>query len=413
MIRPLECFIGLRYLGTGRGGGLISFKSAVSFLGIGLGVGALIVILSAMNGLEAESRSRLLSLSEHITVRAAGAGADLDGVRGVIESAEGVVSVTPFVRLEAMVAAGRQLRPVLVRGIDPRAVGPDSEMADVVGPDLLASLVPGTNNVLLGRFVAADLRVQEGDRITLWRAEIDDNGLPRPIRASFTVAGIFGAGTEVHDDNLALTHLADAGRLIGLDGVPQGIGIRIDEPMQVGRVSRELEAELGDGYEWSSWAVENRVLFQQMAIEKIMITIVLMFIAGIAAFNIVASLMMVVNEKEKDIAILRTMGLEPHRVTRIFLIQGAVIGIGGTLAGFVTGVLLATNLEATLNWLERTVGLDIMPGDVYYVSQVPSELRLGDLILIPSVAIAISLLATVYPSRRAARIEPADVLRYE
>jgi lipoprotein-releasing system permease protein len=311
-----------------------------------------------------------------------------------------------------MASSGRQLRPVLVRGIDPDAEGPGSDIAGVVGADQLDSLVPGTNRILLGRFVASDLRVVAGDRITLWRAEID-GGLPRPIRASFTVAGVFGAGTEVHDDNLALAHLADAGRLIGLDGEPQGIGIRIAEPMQVGRVGRALETELGDGYEWSNWALENRVLFQQMAIEKTMITIVLMFIAGIAAFNIVASLMMVVNEKEKDIAILRTLGLEPHRVTRIFLIQGALIGIGGTLAGLVSGVLLAANLEATLAWLERTVGLEIMPGDVYYVSQVPSEIHPADLLIIPAVAVAISLLATIYPSLRAARIDPAEALRYE
>jgi lipoprotein-releasing system permease protein len=414
MIRPLECFIGLRYLGAGRGGHLVSFRSVVSFLGIGLGVAALIVILSGMNGLEAESRARLLSLSEHITVRVEdGAdGADLDAARRIIESSDEVVSVTPFVQIEAMISAGTQLRPAVVRGIDPAAEGPDSELARVIGPEELAMLVPGSNRILLGRFVASDLLVQPGDRITLLRADVEA-GIPRPRRASFVVAGVFAAGTEVHDDNLALTHLADAGDLLGLDGKPEALGIRIADPLRVEHVRRMLEAKLGEGYTWSTWAEENRVLFRQMAIEKVMMTIVLMFIAGIAAFNIVASLMMLVNEKEKDIAILRTMGLEPHRVTRVFLFQGALVGIGGTLAGAVGGLLVAANLETILPWLEQTFGFQIMPGDVYYVSEVPSEIHSADVLLITAVAFAISLLATIYPSRRAARIEPAEVLRYE
>jgi lipoprotein-releasing system permease protein len=414
MIRPLECFIGLRYLGAGRGGRLVSFRSVVSFLGIGLGVAALIVILSGMNGLEAESRARLLSLSEHITVRVddGAVGADLNAARRIIESSDEVVSVTPFVQIEAMISAGAQLRPAVVRGIDPAAEGPDSELARVIGRDELATLVPGSNRILLGRFVASDLLVQPGDRITLLRADVEA-GIPRPRRASFVVAGVFAAGTEVHDDNLALTHLADAGDLIGLDGKPEALGIRIADPLRVEHVRRMLQTRLGEGYSWSTWAEENRALFRQMAIEKVMMTIVLMFIAGIAAFNIVASLMMLVTEKEKDIAILRTMGLEPHRVTRVFLFQGALVGIGGTLAGAVGGLLLAANLETILPWLEQTFGFQIMPGDVYYVSQVPSEIHSADVLLITVAAFAISLLATIYPSRRAARIEPAEVLRYE
>ncbi|HEY5665555.1 MAG TPA: FtsX-like permease family protein [Gammaproteobacteria bacterium] len=208
-------------------------------------------------------------------------------------------------------------------------------------------------------------------------------------------------------------HLADAGRLIGLAGEPEALAVRIEDPMRVADVEQALEAAVGDGYAWSNWAEENRSLFQAMAIEKAMMTIVLMFIAGIAAFNIVASLTMVVNEKEKDIAILRTLGLEPGKLARIFLLQGALIGIGGTLAGVVVGLALAVNLETLLPWLERTLGFQIMPGDVYYVTQVPSEIRLSDVLLIPGFAIVISLLATLYPSRRAAAVEPAEALRYE
>jgi lipoprotein-releasing system permease protein len=412
MIRPLEWFIGLRYLRAARGRGPVSFMSAASFLGIGLGVAALIVILSAMNGLEAESRTRLLSLSEHITLAADQPGADIGALQDRLAAADGVVSVSPFVRLEVMLSSRAALKPAIVRGIDPRAEDPNSDLARIIGLDYLDRLTPGSNQILLGRFVASNLRVQTGDQITVLMAQVEA-GLPRPRRVAFTVAGVFAAGVEEHDANLALTHLADASRLVGLDGAPEALAIRLADPMDVARVTTALKAELGDGYRWSNWAEDNRSLFQAMAIEKTMMTIVLMFIAGVAAFNIVASLMMVVNEKEKDIAILRTMGLEPKKLTRIFLIQGALIGVGGTLSGVIIGLLLAMNLETVLPWLEQTFHFQIMPGDVYYLTRVPSEIRLGDLILIPGFAVVITLLATVYPSRRAARIEPADVLRYE
>jgi lipoprotein-releasing system permease protein len=386
--------------------------SAASFLGIGIGVAALIVILSAMNGLEAESRTRLLSMSEHITLRADAEDSDLQRAREAIAGVDEIASVKPFVRLEAMLSSGVDLRPAIVRGIDPAFELDDPELVSIVGADRLAALEAGSNRIILGRFVAAGLRVQPGDRITLWRAEIEA-GRPRPSRSGFTVAGVFDAGVEAHDSNLALVHLADAGRLIGLAGEPEALAVRIEDPMRVAHVEQALEAAVGDGYAWSNWAEENRSLFQAMAIEKAMMTIVLMFIAGIAAFNIVASLTMVVNEKEKDIAILRTLGLEPGKLARIFLLQGALIGIGGTLAGVVVGLALAVNLETLLPWLERTLGFQIMPGDVYYVTQVPSEIRLSDVLLIPGFAIVISLLATLYPSRRAAAVEPAEALRYE
>lgn len=411
MIRPLECFIGLRYLSTGHGRGLISFMSVASLAGITLGVAALIVILSAMNGLETESRNRLLSMAEHITLQPA-AGSDTDPTRliGTLRQVAGVTDVTPFTRLEVVLSNGTSLKPAILRGIDP-AAEEGSELARIAGPEL-ERLTPGSNRILLGRFVAADLRVQPGDRVNVWLARAEAGRVSyRP--ESFTVAGVFTAGVAEHDDKLALTHVADAGRLIGLDGRPEGLGIRLQNPMAVAAVQQRLEQAVGPGFRWSNWATENQSLFQAMAIEKTMMTVVLMFIVGVAAFNIVTSLMMVVNEKEKDIAILRTIGLEPGKVTRIFLVQGAAIGIGGTAAGIALGLVLAFNLETILPWLEHTFGFQIMPGDVFYVSEVPSEVRLQDVLLIPGFALVIALLATVFPSRRAARIEPAEVLRYE
>jgi lipoprotein-releasing system permease protein len=412
MIRPLEWFIGLRYLSAARGRGPVSFMSAASIAGIGLGVAALIIILSAMNGLEAESRTRLLSLSEHVTVRPERSDTDLEALRNTLMAADGVASVSPFVRVEAMLSSGTYLKPAIIRGIDPRAEDPQSDLATVVGLDYLDMLESGANRILLGRFVASNLLVQPGDRLTVWIAEVE-NGRPAPRRVGFTVAGVFAAGVEVHDSNLALIHIDDASRLVGRDGEPESLAISLEEPMEVASVTTRLADQLGDGFSWSNWAEENRALFRAMAIEKIMMTILLMFIAGVAVFNVVASLMMVVNEKEKDIAILRTMGLEPNKLSRIFLIQGALVGIGGTLGGVIVGLSIAANLETILPWLEQSFGFQIMPGDVFYVTRVPSEIRLGDLLLIPGFAIGITLLATIYPSRRAAKIEPADVLRYE
>jgi lipoprotein-releasing system permease protein len=411
MIRPLELFIGLRYLRTGRGRGLVSFMSVASLIGIVLGVAALLVILSAMNGLETESRERLLSMAEHITVRSDG-DADWDSLATELAADADVEAVTPFVRIEGMLSAQSALLPALVRGVDPAAEGESSDIAGVVGPERLALLAPGSERMLLGEYLAANLGVDIGDRLTLNLAEAGERG-PSLRRAGFTVAGIFYAGVEAHDSRLALINLEDAGAAAGLTRVPQGLALKLAEPMRAREVQGRLQGRLDDSYRWSNWADENRSLYNAMAIEKTMMTIVLMFIVVLAAFNIVASLVMTVNEKEKDVAILRTLGLESKRVARVFLVQGALIGIVGTALGTGLGFLLAMNLEIILPWLERTFGFQIMPGDVYYVSRVPSEIRTQDFLLIPGLALVISLLATIFPSRRAAAVDPADVLRYE
>ena len=414
MIRPLECFIGLRYLRTGRGRGLVSFVSAASVLGIMLGVASIIVILSAMNGLEGETRKRLLSMTEHVSVAAAaGAELDLAAARARLAGADAVLAVTPFVRFEALLSPARQgasrFQPVVVRGLEPVAER-GSELESTIGAGALERLAAAGDTILLGRFLASELGVQPGDELDLIvpRAR---NGQLDPARARVTVGGVFAAGIEAYDSGFALLDLEYARALVGADAAR--LGIRLQDPMAVGQSELKLREILGPGFVWSNWAVENRSLFQAMAIEKTMMTILMMFIVAVAAFNIVTSLTMVVNEKEKDIGILRTLGLEPARVSRVFLVQGAVLGLGGTLAGVGVGYLLARNLETLLPWLERTFGFRIMPGDVFYVTAVPSAINPRDLILVPLFAFAIALLATLMPSRRAARIDPADVLRYE
>jgi lipoprotein-releasing system permease protein len=411
MFRPLECFIGFRYLRSGRRRGVVSFMTAASFLGIALGVAALIVILSVLNGFETENRTRLLSMTEHVGVSAAeGALTDWESIAARIAARDDVVAVAPFVELEGMLAVGPELRPAIVRGVLPEAAA--TEYGELVDAAALAALADGERRIVLGRFLALNLDVEAGQAVSFWLPRVQD-GRASVSPVAFTVAGIFEAGAPDHDTRLALVNLADASALARLDGAPEGLGIRLVDPLRAPAIRAALAQELGPSYVYTSWTERYASLFRAMRVEKVMMTIILAFIVGVAAFNIVTSLMMVVNEKEKDIAILRTYGLEPARVTRIFFVQGAVIGCVGTLVGVVLGLALAFNVHVVVPWLESTFGFRIMPGDVFYVTEIPSEVHLADVVLVPLLAFAISIVATLYPSRRAARVAPARALRYE
>ncbi len=409
MFTPVECFIGLRYLGSGRRKGFVSFVSFASMAGIGLGVAAVLVILSVMNGLELEFRTRLLAMTEHVDVMAAGGGYP-DDLRALIEADPAVISVMPFTEIEAMLAVGSNLRPTLVRGLDPDALDARDPLIEVIGTDSLQLLAPESRRILLGRFVALGLGVDVGDFVRVARARVEA-GRPQLEQTAFEVAGIFSAGVAEYDSGLALISLADAGRMLGLGPAARSVGIRLDDPESAPGYQRRLAAALGDDYSFSNWADENSSLFNAMAIEKAMMTIILMFIVGVAAFNIVASLMMVVSEKQSDIAILRTFGIEASRVVRIFVFQGLMLGAIGVVIGTALGLVLALNVETIVPWLEQTFDFRIMPGDVFYVTEIPSDLRWPDAVIVPLLAFAMTLLATVYPSRRAARIQPADALR--
>jgi len=411
MFRPLECFIGLRYLRSGSRRGVVSFMTAASFLGIALGVAALIVILSVLNGFETENRTRLLSMTEHVGVKSSEGGlADWESLATRISARDGVVAVAPFVELEGMLAVGRDLKPAVVRGVLPeRAATEYGELADAAA---LTALADGQRSILLGRFLALNLGVEAGQAVSFWLPRVD-GGRASVSPVVFTVAGVFEAGAPDHDTRLALVSLAVASDIARLGGRPEGLGIRLADPLQAPAVTAALAQELGPGYVYTSWTERYASLFRAMRVEKIMMTIILAFIVGVAAFNIVTSLMMVVNEKEQDIAILRTYGLEPARVTRVFFVQGAVIGSVGTLVGVVLGLVLALNVHAIVPWLESTFGFRIMPGDVFYVTEIPSEVHVADVVLVPLLAFAITILATLYPSRRAARVAPAQALRYE
>ena len=411
MFQPLEWFIGLRYLRSRRRRGVVSFMSAASLIGIALGVAALITILSVMNGLETETRTRLLSMSAHASIVAPGGFADWAAAERRFAAVPGVVGVSPFVALEGMLSAGTNLRPALVRGIVPEEER-DSDLSRFVSRSDLDRLTPGSRQMILGRVLALNLGLKPGDSVTLLVPRIS-NGRVAPRVAAFTVAGIFEAGIQDHDANLALVDMRDASDLEGLNGAASGIAVRLDDPLAVQQFRAALGTSLDPTWRYSDWTEEHRSLFTAIHVEKLMMSIILMLIVGVAAFNIVASLMMVVIDKQRDIAILRTYGLEPRRVARVFLVQGSVIGVVGAVLGTVLGLVLAWNVHVIVPWLEHTFGFQIMPGDVYYVTELPSEVHLFDVIVIPLVAIAVAVLATLYPSRRAAAVAPADALRYD
>lgn len=412
MFQPLPCFIGLRYLRSRRRRRMVSFMSSASLISIMLGVAALIVILSVMNGFETELRTRLLSMNAHLTVAdpEAGLGNDWPLLQARLREQAEVVGVAPFVQLEGMLAAGAGLRPALIRGILPDEEAEISDLSRFLAAGSLDLLQPGTRHIVLGRLLALNLGVDVGQRVNVLVPRID-KGRPAPRLAAFVVAGIFEAGIVDNDANLALVHLEDASVLSGLEGRPEGLSVKLSDPLLAPMVQKRLAAT--SDLEYSNWTEEHASIFRAIRIEKVMMTIILLFIVAVAAFNIVASLMMVVIDKETDIAILRTCGIEPRQVSRVFFVQGSVIGLMGAGAGTLLGLLLAANVGTIVPWLESTFGFQIMPGDLYYVTAIPSEIHAGQVALIPFLALTFALLATLYPARRAARIAPAQVLRYD
>jgi len=412
MFQPLELFIGLRYLRSRRWRAFVSFRTAASLLGLMLGVMALIVILSVLNGLEAETRTRLLALSAHATISSPDGVADWRELEQRFESAAGVVAVTPYVRLEGMLAAGAALRPAVVRGILPSEEAASSDLARIIEPAALEALLPGERRVLLGRALAASLGVDTGYPVRVFVPFVVNGSGEQQVRV-FTFAGVIDAGVPDHETSLALVHLAEASELEGLHGAAEGVTLRFDDPFRVREFAAAERASLDPTWRYSDWTEEYRNLFTAMRIEKVMMSFILLMIVGVAAFNIVASLMMVVIDKQKDIAILRTYGLEAGRVARVFIVQGAFIGLVGALLGAGLGLLLAYNIGVVVPWLEQTFGFKIMPGDVYYVTELPSEVQLFDVVAVPVAAFALAILATLYPARRAAAVAPAIALRYD
>jgi lipoprotein-releasing system permease protein len=414
MITPVELFVGLRYLRAKRRTRFVSFITLISLIGIALGVAALIVILSVMNGFEGELRGRLLSMSAHGSI--SGASGIIEDWKTLVDdvSAEpGVSAAAPFVQMEGMIQSGGELFGVLVHGVDPLYEKPLSgAMINLIEGDLDV-LQAGSRGIILGRILAYDLGARIGDGVVLLIPRPVGDGTLEPVLERFILRGVFEAGLQDHDAVLALVHVTDAAEIQGLGDAINAVRFRADDVMAAPAISRALQARLGDDVSSSDWTIENGSYFRAIRLEKMMMSLLLSLIIGVAAFNIVASLVMVVTDKTTDIAVLRTLGMGPDGVVRVFFVQGAVIGWAGVLIGVFLGIVLALNVPVIVPFLEQALGFQIMPGDVYYVTRIPSELEWQDVGIISVAALLLTSLATLYPARRAALVNPAAALRYE
>ena len=414
MFRPLSFYIGLRYTAAKRRNHFISFISLTSMLGLMLGVAVLIIVLSVMNGFDRELKQRILGMVPHATIQgASGPLEDWEEVVNRVKQHPRVLAAAPFIQGQGMVTGGGDVRGVMLSGILPEEESTVSIIDNHFIEGGLDQLKPGEFGIIIGRLMASSLRLQVGDKLTvvLPEASVTPAGvLPRLKR--FTVKGIFSVGAEL-DGNYALLHMDDAARLMRTGGRAEGVRLLVDDLFAAPRVVNQVAQDLGGRFYVSDWTRTHGNLFQAIRMEKTMIGLLLMFIVAVAAFNIVSTLVMVVTDKTGDIAILRTMGATPGRVMRIFIIQGAVIGVFGTLMGTALGIFGALNISGFIAWLEKLMGHQFLSADVYFISYLPSQLQWNDVAIISGAGLALSLLATIYPAWRASRIDPAEALRYE
>ena len=415
---PYELQIGWRYTRAGRSGrsnGFISFISGVSMLGIALGVAALIIVLSVMNGFQKEVRDRMLSVVSHAEVFESGGGELADWRATAAEAGRNpeVAAVAPFIVAQALIARGDEMRGVVVRGILPEAEATVTELAARLRPVLAARLLPGASNVVLGVELARSLRVKEGDKVTLvlpGGSRTSAGVVPRS--AVLTVAATFDAGHFEYDNGLAMVHLDDAATLFRVAG-PTGLRLRLKDLERAPRVAAELEFALGPKAVVRDWTETNRAWFASVQIQKRLLSIILTLIVAVAAFNLVSTLVMTVTDKRADIAILRTLGATPRSVMGIFIVQGAASGVIGTLSGVLLGLLVAYNIDVIVPAIEGVLHVSFLPSSVYLISRMPSDPQQGDIVPIVVISLVLAFIATLYPSWRASRLQPAEALRHE
>ena len=415
---PYELLIGWRYTRAGRASrrnGFISFISGVSMLGIALGVAALIIVLSVMNGFQKEVRDRMLGVVSHIEIYAAG-GQALPDVAQTLAQARThpqVIGAAPFIASQALLARGDEMKGLMVRGIDPALEHEVTDLAVGARSAWMPQLQPGSFGIVLGAELARSLGVIEGDLVTL----VAPNGQVTPAGVvprlkQMTVLGIFDSGHFEYDSAMALVHWQDAAKIFRLEG-PSGVRLKLRDLHQARQVAQDLSRSLTGDLYIRDWTRQNRTWFAAVQVEKRMMFIILTLIVAVAAFNLVSTLVMTVTDKRADIAILRTLGASPASVMGIFVVQGAMVGIIGTLAGLLLGLGVAFNIDVLVPALERALGATFLPQDIYLISRMPSDPQMADILPVALISLVLSFLATLYPSWRASRVNPAEALRYE
>ena len=415
---PYELALGWRYTRAGRAtrrNGFISFISGVSMLGIALGVAALIIVLSVMNGFQKEVRDRMLGVISHVEIFAPNGAALPDVQRTLLEAKRNpaVVGAAPFIAAQALIARGEDMKGALVRGIDPAREG---EVTDLLRSDVqgaIAKLVPGQFGIVLGIELARLLGVRAGDPVTLIApsGQVTPAGVV-PRLKQMTVAGTFDSGHYEYDSALALIHIDDAERIFRLEG-PTGVQLKLKDLNRAREVAGELAATLSDSLLIRDWTRQNKTWFAAVQVEKRMMFIILTLIVAVAAFNLVSTLVMTVTDKRADIAILRTLGASPKSIMGIFVVQGALVGVIGTLAGLLLGLGIAYNIDVIVPALERLFQASFLPKEIYLISRMPSDPQQADILPIALISLVLAFVATLYPSWRASRVNPAEALRYE
>lgn len=415
MFRPLSCFIGMRYTRAKRRNHFISFISLTSMIGLTLGVMVMIVVLSVMNGFDHELRTRILGMVPHATVSSYTPLDDWQAVAEQVGQHQEVVATAPFTQLQGMLTHSGSVRPVLVTGVLPQAEDAVSIIGAHMQAGSLDNLASGEFGIVVGEIYARQFGLQLGDKLTfiLPEASVTPAGVfPRLKR--FTVQGIFKVGAEL-DGSMALIHIEDAARLQRWPAHQvEGVRLKLNNLFDAPRVSWEIARSISDeDLRPRDWTRSHGNLFQAIQMEKTMIALLLLLIVAVAAFNIISTLIMVVTDKKADIAILRTLGASPRQIMAIFMVQGTLIGVVGTLIGATLGVIAAMNITGWVAWLESLLGHEFLSTDVYFISYLPSRLHSADVIMICAAALGMSFLATLYPAWRASRTQPAEALRYE
>ncbi|APW47203.1 lipoprotein-releasing ABC transporter permease subunit [Rhodoferax antarcticus] len=415
---PFELTLGWRYTRAGRAtrrNGFISFISGVSMLGIALGVAALIIVLSVMNGFQKEVRDRMLGVVSHIEIFAPNGEALPDVARTLaqVRANPEVIGAAPFIATQALLARGEDMKGTMIRGIDPALEPEVTDLAVALKGSALARLVPGEFGLVLGGELARSLGVSQGDKVTLVApsGQVTPAGVV-PRLKQMTVVGTFDSGHYEYDSTLALMHIEDAQRIFRLEG-PSGVRVRLKDLHQARTVAAELAGSLTDHVLIRDWTRQNRTWFAAVQLEKRMMFIILTLIVAVAAFNLVSTLVMTVTDKRADIAILRTLGASPASIMGIFVVQGAMVGVIGTLAGLALGLAVAFNIDVIVPAIEQLLHTTFLPRDVYLISSMPSEPQQADILPIAIISLVLAFLATLYPSWRASRVNPAEALRYE